>query len=80
MKNDVWKEVRGFSSLSEFSQFVRYIEEQVSSGIAEEIPADANYGRGEIFGGRWFKNNDSGEVWRLVEPDFPFTGLWERVA
>ena len=37
------------------------------------------YGKGMIFGGRWFEHIETREIWRLAAPDFPFRGLWERV-
>ncbi|RTL25776.1 MAG: hypothetical protein EKK47_22645 [Burkholderiales bacterium] len=74
-----WDEIHGFSSLGEFNRFVEFIEEQVRKNEAAEVSVEPNYGAGEIFGGRWFKDRDSGQVWRLVPPDFPFKGLWERV-
>lgn len=74
-----WEEIHGFSSPSEYVRFIKYIEQQVTLAQAEELPADPNYGEGEIFGGRWFKDIVSGQVWRLVPPDFPFKGLWEPV-
>lgn len=79
IKGCVWEEIRGFASPGEYERFVRYIEGQVAAGQAEEIAVDPNYGRGEIYGGRWFRDLDSSQVWRLVPPDFPFTGLWEPV-
>ena len=75
-----WYEIRGFASPGEFERFVEYIRGQVRSGIAEETAADPAYGPGEIFGGRWYRHVASGAVWRLVPPDPPFTGLWERVS
>jgi hypothetical protein len=75
----MWEEIHGFQSLAEFNKFVLYIESQVNSGEAVEIYPDPNYGKGEIYGGRWFKNLETGEVWRLVPPDIPFKGLWEPV-
>jgi hypothetical protein len=75
----MWEEIHGFQSPAEFKKFVRYIESQVNSGEVVEIYPDPNYGKGEIFGGRWFKNLETGEVWRLVPPDIPFKGLWEPV-
>ena len=74
-----WQEIHGFSSPGEFTHFVTYIEHQVTEGIAEEIKPNDTYGKGEIYGGRWFRDIDSGKIWRLVEPDFPFKGLWEQV-
>ncbi len=79
MSGSAWEEIRGFATPGEYSRFVRYLEEQVSAGQAEEIPADPGYGPGQIYGGRWFLDPESGEVWRLVPPDFPFKGLWEPV-
>ena len=46
---------------------------------AREIEPDPDYGYGEIYGGRWLQDIESSEVWRLVSPDIPFKGLWERV-
>jgi hypothetical protein len=75
----VWEEIHGFASPGEFSRFVQYIENQVTAGDAEELKPDPSYQRGQIYGGRWFRDIESGEIWRLVEPDIPFKGLWEPV-
>ena len=74
-----WDEIHGFASPSEYARFVLYLEGQVASGAATEVPADQEYGRGEIYGGRWFQDAESREVWRLIPPDPPFRGLWEPV-
>lgn len=79
MTHAVWEEIHGFASLSEYSRFVQYIEGQVKAGFAEEVDPDPDYGYGEIYGGRWFKDVETGEVWRLIAPDIPFKGLWEPV-
>jgi len=79
LKPSKWEEIHGFSSPTEYGRFIKYIEAQVDQGQAEELPVEPNYGAGEIYGGRWFKDSDSGQVWRLVAPDFPFKGLWEPV-
>lgn len=75
----VWEEIHGFSSPNEYDRFIKYIEAQVGQGQAEEILPDPCYAAGEIYGGRWFKDRYSDQVWRLVAPDFPFKGLWEPV-
>ena len=75
----VWEEIHGFASLGEYRRFVQYIEMQKEAGLVKEIEADPKYGEGMIYGGRWFQGVESGEVWRLVEPDIPFKGLWEPV-
>lgn len=75
----VWEEIQGFRTPGEYQRFVDYIEAQVLSEAARELPVDPGYGRGEVYGGRWFQDVESREVWRLVPPDPPFTGLWEPV-
>ena len=74
-----WEEIHGFRSPAEYARFVHYLEAQIEAGDAEEAPVDPSYGRGEIYGGRWFRDQQTGETWRLVPPDPPFTGLWEPV-
>lgn len=76
---NTWEEIHGFISLGEYEKFVKYICDQAVLGYAEEVKVDNNYGQGEIYGGRWFRNIDTGEIWRLVSPDPPFHGLWEKV-
>lgn len=75
-----WQQINGFVSPEEFDRFVEFISMLVASGQAEEVPADDSYGRGEIYGGKWYRRAGTGEIWRLVPPDAPFYGLWERVV
>ena len=79
MTTMVWEEIYGFKSPGEYARFVEYIETQVEAGYARELEPNQDYGKGEIYGGRWFEDVDSGDVWRLVPPDMPFRGLWEPV-
>jgi len=74
-----WEEIQGFVSPGEFDRFVKYLDRQIAEGVAREVDCDPDYGRDQLFGGRWFRDLESGEVWRLLPPDFPFTGLWEKV-
>jgi len=76
---DSYKEIHGFNSPGEYDRFVKYIESQVKAGYLKELEPDQEYGKGEIFGGRWYENVDSGDIWRLIPPDIPFRGLWEPV-
>jgi hypothetical protein len=73
-------EIHGFCSPQEYTRFVQFIEGQIKAGHVIEIEPDPDYGYGEVYGGRWFKHNYSEKVWRLIEPDFPFKGLWEPVG
>jgi hypothetical protein len=75
----IWEEIHGFDSPGEFKRFCTHVDGQVSSGLAVVRTADPSYEKGKIFGGRWFENVEAQEIWRLVAPDFPFRGLWEKV-
>jgi len=75
----MWEEIHGFLSLEEFEQFVRYLEHETACGRALEVDADPTYGKGELYGGRWFQQVGSRVKWRLISPDAPFRGTWERI-
>jgi hypothetical protein len=67
-----------FNSPGEHKRFCDYIEKQVLSGCAIERVADPGYEKGLLSGGRWFEDRDTKEIWRLVPPDFPLRGPWEK--
>jgi hypothetical protein len=73
-------EIHGFQTPGEFNRFVGFLKSQVKSGCLQEIAADPAYAKGELVGGRWFREIKSGKVWRLIDPDPPFRGLWEMVV
>jgi hypothetical protein len=80
MKTCFWEKIDDFQNINEFNRFVGWLNEQVKSGEAEEIPTGELYL--EEYAGfqeKWFRHIGSGEIWRLVWPDAPFTGLFERV-
>lgn len=79
LKVCVWEKISGFSSPGEYQRLIEYLKSQVDCGFAKELVCDMNYGSGEVYGGRWFQDVGSGQVWRLVSPDFPFKGLWEPI-
>jgi hypothetical protein len=74
-----WYEIRDFETPGEFERFVRFLRAQVEAGAVEQVPVEPDYGPGEIYGGSWYRDCRTGEIWRLVPPDPPFLGLWERV-
>lgn len=73
-----WEEIGGVQSPGEFVRFASWMEEQLNNGTATKVPVTAPY-LGASFDEAWFSHHDSGQVWRLVKPDFPFTGLFEPV-
>jgi hypothetical protein len=44
--------------------------------VAVEVPWNIHVGG---LTERWYRNLATGEAWRLVAPDGPFRGVWERV-
>ena len=71
-----WEKINDFRSLLEFNRFVHW----VSENIAMEIPVKSPYAGATSLDEKWFIHIDSGEVWRLVWPDPPFTGVFEQVS
>ena len=74
-----WASIHGFPTPGLYKKHLHYLENLVMLGDADEVPFDPSYGKGEIYGGRWFRCNETAAIWRLVPPDFPFRGLWEQV-
>jgi hypothetical protein len=73
--NCPWERIGRFSSPRELQRFLKWMGEQIASGVAEEIgtPADQQV----ITGERWFKHVSSGARWRLAPADGPLApGFW----
>jgi hypothetical protein len=71
-----WDEIGGFQAPSEYDRFVKWIEEQVKGGTVREIKVEQRYGG---FRERWFRCGGCEKIWRLVDHDFPFKGLFAVV-
>ena len=74
-----WEKINNFQMRSEFDRFAAWMLEQVSLGVAEQVSVTHPYSGAPSFPEKWFRHIGSGEVWRLVWPDGPFHGLFERV-
>jgi len=72
--------VRAFDSPTEFERFRRLVDELVEQGVLLATPTDPGYRHGEVIGGAWFIDVATSATWRLVAPDFPFRGCWERIV
>ena len=72
-------EIHGFRSPGEYQRFLQFLADQVHKGNLKEVAPDPEYHKGEIYGGRWFSCTDDGSVWRLIPPDAPFYGLFEKI-
>ena len=73
------EEIRGFRSLLEYQRFLEHIDDRLAEGALVDTDVHENYPKSGIAGERWFTHVESGETWRLVPPDFPQRGGWERV-
>ena len=74
-----WDSIDEFRTRGEFERFVSWMAAQVAAGDVEELPVTSSYVGATAFTEKWFRHVASGSVWRLVWPDGPFTGVFERV-
>jgi hypothetical protein len=74
-----WEEILGFRNFSEVDDFKNWMREQIELGKAQEIQVNQWYLGDPPPVERWFKHLASGEIWRLVEPDPPFYGIFVPV-
>jgi hypothetical protein len=65
-----------FKGWNEFYDFVKLVE---SSDKFSETEVLERYSNIDSFEQRWFVYIQTNEVWRLVEPDPPFAGVWEKL-
>jgi len=75
----IWQEIDLFTSLDEYKVLKKCIENSVQTGNTEEIKPDPDCIPGYFYGERWFLHQETGEIWRLVPPDFPFRGYWKKL-
>jgi hypothetical protein len=69
--------VHGFASPQHFDDFCRDLGPLLLSGELASVAVSKPYAS-EMFEESWYRTR-SGQVWRLVRPDYPFTGVFERV-
>jgi len=74
-----WEKIDNFRGIGEFNRFVVWINQQVQSGLAKEVPVKEPYVGASTLNEKWFVHTNSGQLWRLVWPDPPFVGLFELV-
>jgi hypothetical protein len=75
-----WEEVEGFVSLVEFRSFERWMTGQVSAGMARQVPVADPYRHDEpALVEVWYVHLMSREVWRLVWPEPPFDGIFQKI-
>ncbi len=79
MTNCPWETIDEFQNPEEYEQFKLWIREQISTGNADEVVVEERYSGTMMREERWFKHRASNKIWRLVEPDPPFYGIFEPI-
>ena len=77
---EIWQAIDRFPGWAEFDLFQSWLDSAVQEGRAAWVPVQQPWSNVAAFPERWIRNNADGAVWRLVEPDPPFAGLFKRVA
>lgn len=75
-----WDEIHGFTSPSEYERFVRWLNEQEAAGVIEMVPVGRRYNDSSLFEEQWVRCVECTQVWRVVAPDPPFRGVFEKVT
>jgi len=75
---DAWDEIHGFASPGEFQRFRAWISEAVRENVLVEVPVESPYSGSSLFDENWYRAA-GGVVWRVVAPEPPFRGVFERV-
>lgn len=75
---DDFERIDGFHSPLNFEKFEASIRQMISNGLVKGIPVKQPYSIVK-YEEKWIEC-PNGAVWRLVTPDFPFPGVFEKVA
>jgi hypothetical protein len=73
----VLEEIHGFDSPEHFTEFCKAVEGSIAKRELTPVAVEKPYGS-LMFEESWYRAT-TGQVWRLVSPDFPFKGVFERV-
>lgn len=75
---DDFERVDGFYSPTHFEKFEKSIKQMISEGLVKDIPVEGFYSVVK-YEERWVQC-PNGDIWRMVTPDFPFPGVFEKVV
>lgn len=71
------KVVGGFSSFPDYDSHKQAI---AHSGLFLPVPVGHRFADVGGVDEYWYKCTSCGQLWRLVEPDPPFRGIWSKVT
>ena len=74
-----WEMIDGFKSLEDYERLRDSVTEQVRLGQADERRVSKPYSGLKTIDEHWYKCRVTGEIWRLIAPDPPFPGIFDKV-
>jgi len=74
-----WDPVDGFNSFAEYESLRDSVSEQVRLGQADERRVSKPYSGLTTIDEHWYTCKATGETWRLIAPDPPFPGIFEKL-
>jgi len=78
MMSETWQKIKPFATPAQHRAVREFLDREVREGRAEYIPVLERFNNA-TFDERWVRRLDDGEVWRIVDPDYPFQGAFEPV-
>lgn len=74
------EELRPDGAFTSSTDYFAFLEQVERSADLIEVPVEKPYSNVGLRE-RWFESKSrAGRKWRLVEPDFPFKGLWQEIV
>ena len=80
MKSCPWERINDFDGWVEFERFEAWLRDQIVDGSVEETTVLKSYNEVCGFQEKWYVHKPSSQIWRLVWPEPPFPGIFEKVT
>lgn len=74
-----WEIVHAFKSLADYERLRDSLNDQIGLGQADERRVSKPYSGLKTLNERWIRCKSTGDTWRLIAPDPPFPGIFEKV-
>lgn len=72
-------QLRDLGSFAGWNDFDAFVSSLKAMAVFSQVPVEAPYSNVGLLES-WYRCDQCQSIWRLVEPDPPFKGLWERVC
>jgi hypothetical protein len=74
-----WKALDSFESFADYERMRTSINDQIKAGEAEERRVGKPYSGLDTLNEHWYRCRATGQTWRLIAPDPPFQGIFQKV-